>query len=229
VRTERPRLLDLYCGAGGCTRGYQMAGFYTIGVDIKAQPNYCGDEFIQADALAWLTNAIRMKGRNIDLAYRFDAIHASPPCQAYSQMHNSTGADLIGPTRELLDQTGLPYVIENVEGAPLHDPILLCGSMFDLDVERHRLFEANWPLHDHDWPCRHGIWAPRYEVQDHGRRYKSRVVPVYGTGGGKAAEHWPAAMGIDWMTRSELAEAIPPAYTAFIGAQLLEHVQAAVS
>lgn len=213
----RPRLLDLYCGAGGAAMGYHRAGFDVVGVDINPQPRYPFD-FYQFDALNALLDRWLLEG--------FDAIHASPPCQAYSQMHASSGPDMIGPTRRLLEATGLPYVIENVEGAPLHDPILLCGSMFDLDVERHRLFEANWPLKDHDWPCRHGIWAPRYDVHDHGRRYKSKVVPVYGNGGGKAAEHWPAAMGIDWMTRSELAEAIPPAYTAFVGTQLLEHLKA---
>jgi DNA (cytosine-5)-methyltransferase 1 len=210
-----PRLLDLFCGAGGVAMGYHRAGFDVVGVDIKPQPNY-PFRFWQGDALYtdnWPDFPIA-------------AIHASPPCQAYSAMHGSTGPDLIGPTRELLEATGLPYVIENVEGAPLHDPIKLCGSMFDLDVERHRLFETNWPLGDHHWPCRHQIWAPRFDFSDHGKNYKSKTVPVYGTGGGKAAEHWEAAMGITWMTRAELAEAIPPAYTEWIGSRLLEHFEA---
>lgn len=218
----RHRILDLCCGPGGASEGYSRAGMSVIGVDIADQPNY-GFEFYRADALTILTEAREWIG------FKFDAIHASPPCQLYSQMHGSSGPDLIGPIREGIEKTGLPYVIENVVGAPLRDPIMLCGSMFDLDVERHRLFETNWPLGDHDWPCRHGIWAPRFEVQDHGKRYKSKVVPVYGTGGGKAAEHWPAAMGIDWMTRAELAEAIPPAYTEWIGRRLLEHIKAEVA
>lgn len=214
----RPHLLDLFCGPGGATRGYQRAGLHVIGVDIAAQPRYCGDWFLQMDALRFPLDG-------------FDAIHASPPCQAYSQMHGSTGPDLIGPIRERIEATGLPYIIENVQGAPLllDRTTMLCGSMFDLDVERHRLFETNWPLGDHDWPCRHGIWAPRYDVHDHGRRYKSRVVPVYGTGGGKAAEHWGKAMGIDWMTRAELAEAIPPAYTEWIGSRLIAHLRSEVA
>ncbi len=211
-----PRLLDLFCGAGGAAMGYHQAGFDVVGVDIKPQPNY-PFRFWQGDALDtdnWPD-------------WPIDAIHASPPCQAYSDMHGSDGPRLIEPTRELLETTGLPYVIENVEGAPLHDPIKLCGSMFDLDVERHRLFETNWAIGNHHWPCRHRIWAPRFDVYDHGKHYKARTVPVYGTGGGKAAEHWGHAMGIDWMTRSELAEAIPPAYTEWIGRFLLEQVAVA--
>jgi DNA (cytosine-5)-methyltransferase 1 len=219
-RAAKSRLLDLFSGAGGAAMGYHRSGFDVVGVDIHPQPRYPFD-FEEGDAIVWLEDWL-----SVQAEIGFDAIHASPPCQNYSRMHGSTGPDLIGPTRELLEATGLPYVIENVEGAPLHEPRLLCGSMFDLDVERHRLFETNWPLPDHDWPCRHGIWAPRFDVQDHGKRYKSRVVPVYGSGGGKAAEHWPAAMGIDWMTRSELAEAIPPAYTEHIGRFLLEHLEA---
>lgn len=215
------RLLDLFCGAGGAAVGYHRAGFDVVGVDIEPQPHY-PFEFEQADAIHWCESI----GPAM-LAEMFDAIHASPPCQLYSEMHGSSGPDLIGPTRELLEATGLPYVIENVEGAPLRDPIRLCGSMFDLDVERHRLFETNWAFGGHHWPCRHKIWAPRYDVYDHGKHYKAKTVPVYGTGGGKAAEHWGAAMGIDWMTRSELAEAIPPAYTEFIGHALLEQIAVA--
>jgi len=208
-----PRLLDLFCGAGGAAVGYHRAGFDVVGVDIKPQPNY-PFTFKQMD---W--------GEASFAGY--DAIHASPPCQAYSEMYGSTGPDLIELVRLVLAESRLPYVIENVEGAPLHEPIKLCGSMFDLDVERHRLFETNWAIGNHHWPCRHQIWAPRFDVYDHGRHYKARTVPVYGTGGGKAAEHWGPAMGIDWMTRSELAEAIPPAYTEWIGRFLLE--QAAVA
>jgi len=216
-----PRLLDLFCGAGGAAMGYHQAGFDVVGVDIKPQPDY-PFEFHQADALTYWPVSV-LTGKWLEFA----AIHASPPCQLYSDMHGSTGPDLIGPTRDMLEAIGLPYVIENVEGAPLHDPIKLCGSMFDLDVERHRLFETNWAIGNHHWPCRHRIWAPRFDVYDHGKHYKARTVPVYGTGGGKAAEHWGRAMGIDWMTRAELAEAIPPAYTEWIGRFLLEQVAVA--
>ena len=202
-----PVLLDLYCGAGGAAMGYHQAGWDVVGVDIKPQPRY-PFAFIQADALSVPLG---------DAA----AIHASPPCQAYSRMHGSAGVDLVAETRARLVASGRPFVIENVEGAPLHAPIRLCGSMFDLDVQRHRLFEANWPLSEHQWPCRHGIWSPRYRVHDHGRRYLAATPPVFGSGGGKSAEHWAAAMQIDWMTRAELSQAVPPAYTAFIGRQLL--------
>jgi DNA (cytosine-5)-methyltransferase 1 len=215
----RPRILDLFCGAGGAAVGYHRAGFDVVGIDIEQQPHY-PFEFMQDDAIAFLYYT---KGVGCD------AIHASPPCQAYSEMHGSSGPQLIEPTRRLLEQTGLPYIIENVPGAPLRSPTMLCGSMFDLDVERHRIFESNWPLGTHDWPCRHQIWAPRYDVYDHGKHYKARTVPVYGTGGGKAVEHWADAMGIDWMTRAELAEAIPPAYTEWIGARLLEYITGRVA
>jgi DNA (cytosine-5)-methyltransferase 1 len=195
--------------------GYHRAGFDVVGVDIEPQPNYTF-RFYQADAL-------RLDDRWIE-AERFDAIHASPPCQLWSGMHGSSGPDLITPLRPLLEATGLPYVIENVPGAPLEGPIL-CGSSFGLGVRRHRRFETNFPLIVP--PCAHGQQAPRFEVYDHGAWYKSAVVPVYGTGGGKGREHWAEAMGIDWMTDSEMAEAIPPAYTELIGHQLLAHVKAA--
>jgi len=170
----------------------------------------------------------------------FDAIHASPPCQAYTSFRHLAAArgvdvraihaDLVDPTRELLLSTGLPFVIENVPDAPLREPILLCGSMFDppLDVQRHRLFEANWPLAPPEWPCRHKLWAPRFRGVDQAGRQKgklSKVVPVFGGtryAGDLALRR--RAMEIDWMTGDGLNEAIPPRYTAFIGAQLLAHV-----
>src|SRR5690348_3701176 len=138
---SRPRLLDLFCGAGGCAAGYQDAGFYVVGVDKEPQPNYCGDVFIQTDALEILAEW------HFDA---FDAIHASPPCQRYSLAQNASKnadahPDLVEPVREALQATGLPYVIENVPGAPLLDPITLCGKSFGLNVKRHRLFETNWP------------------------------------------------------------------------------------
>jgi DNA (cytosine-5)-methyltransferase 1 len=216
-------LLDLFCGAGGAAMGYHRAGFDVIGVDHIPQPHY-PFPIVQADALA----------PPLDLA-QFDAIHASPPCQAYSQITRTAGPkakdhpDLVEPTRALLESSGLPWVIENVEGAPLHRPRTLCGSMFDLDVKRHRLFEANWPLQDHHWPCRHKIWGKRYAPNRSDRRRnpnaRARVVSVAGGGGGgygQRVDDWRRAMGIDWMVRHELAQAIPPAYTEFIGRQLLK-------
>lgn len=135
----KKRLLDLFCGAGGCTKGYQRAGFYVVGVDNRPQPHYCGDEFYQADALEYC----REHGRE------FDAIHASPPCQAYTEMRHlgkNAGKDapqLIDPVRDLLVSLNLPFVIENVVGAPLKTIIQLCGSSFGLGVQRHRRFEAS--------------------------------------------------------------------------------------
>jgi DNA (cytosine-5)-methyltransferase 1 len=224
----RKRLVDLFCGAGGATKGYQRAGFYVVGVDIAPQPHYCGDEFIQADALAFPLDG-------------FDAAHASPVCKRFSQVTRTgvdplTHPDQIAPLREHLAAAGLPYVIENVPGAPLINPTLLCGSMFDLDVRRHRHFETNWMLADHPWPCRHRIWSPRFVPNRSDRKRipfaMASVVSVAGGGSGGVGGHvtdWRWAMGIEWMTRDELAQAIPPAYTEFIGAQLLaalEHADA---
>lgn len=138
---SRPLLLDLFCGAGGAAMGYHRAGFDVIGVDLNPQPRY-PFEFHQCDALEWLSYEQN----------EFDAIHASPPCQRYTALAKGNNAnvddypDLIAPTRELLQETGLPYVIENVPSAPLRYPITLCGEMFGLSVIRHRLFESNLPL-----------------------------------------------------------------------------------
>lgn len=220
----RPRLLDLFSGAGGCAKGYQRAGFYVVGVDDKPQPNYCGDEFIQMDALGFMEHRAWRTGLG------WAAIAASPPCQGYSDLGSPHHPRLIGATRELLQNTDLPYVIENIEDARdwLIEPVTICGTMFDppLDVKRHRLFEANWPLESPMWPCRHRLSEPRFDVYEHGRWRKRRFVPVYGTGGGKAKEHWAEAMGIDWMVQAELKEAVPPAYTELIGHQLVQHLKA---
>lgn len=220
---ERPRLLDLFCGAGGAAMGYHRAGFEVVGVDINPQPHY-PFEFHQADAMA-----VPLDG--------FDAIHASPVCKAFSRITRTARTapvhpDQITPLRPRLIASGLPYVIENVPGAPLVQPVMLCGSMFDLDVQRHRLFESNWGLRDHHWPCRHAIWTPRFHPNRSARKKggrKARVIVVAGHGndgpGGRVAD-WREAMGIEWMTRDELAQAIPPAYTEFIGGQLLEFANA---
>lgn len=218
----KPVLLDLFCGAGGATKGYQEAGFYVVGVDHKPQPNYCGDEFYEQDALAVLGAGV------ISLPHRFDAIHASPPCQASSSLRHRHPdreyPELIPPTRELLESTGLPYVIENVVGAKLVNPTMLCGSAFGLGVRRHRLFETNFPLMSPG--CAHGSQARRFDVYEHGRWIKSPVARVYGHGGGKANDRWEEAMGIDWATKAEIAQAIPPAFTKHVGSYLLRHLAA---
>jgi DNA (cytosine-5)-methyltransferase 1 len=211
--SARPRLLDLYCKAGGATRGYQEAGFHVTGVDIEPQPNYVGDAFILADALE-----VPLDG--------YDAIHASPPCQAFSVSTNyrpenrTKYPDLVAPTRSRLIAADCTYVIENVPGAPLIDPILICGAGMGMNLRRHRLFESNAPM----WsvPCAHGQqeWRPEYK---HSTGRKRRRVVVLGEWR-VDFELQKQASGIDWMTLEELSEAIPPAYTRFIGEQLLAHL-----
>jgi DNA (cytosine-5)-methyltransferase 1 len=222
---RKPRLLDLFCGAGGAARGYADAGFEVVGVDIAPQPNY-PYEFVQADALEYMQNA--------DLTADGDifAIHASPPCQAYTAYRRNGNVgeypDLVAQTRELLRATSLPYMIENVEGSPLLKPVKICGSMFDpvMDIRRHRLFEVNWDLPPPMWPCRHKLQVSklypggRSKEQGGSNRHLARSTIEVGTWDIPLAEQ-QAAMGIDWMTLEELSEAIPPAYTQFIGEQLL--------
>ena len=214
----RPRLLDLFCCAGGAAAGYANAGFEVVGVDIEDQPDY-PYEFHRADALTFPLDG-------------FDAIHASPPCQGYSTktMDKDRHPKLIAPIRERLARAGVPYVIENVDGAKheLRNPFRLCGSSFGLRVRRHRWFESNVmvlaPPCDHAWQDA----DKRFDLYDHGRWFKSGVVHVFGTGGGKGAEHWAEAMGIDWTDRAHMAEAIPPAYTEFIGGFLMAAIGATV-
>lgn len=213
----KPRLLDLFCGAGGAAVGYHRAGFDVVGVDINPQPNY-PFEFWRADAMevlgSWGTST----------AYHFAggvAIHASPPCPRYSLVSGFQGVaenhpDLLGPTRDALSAVGLPYVLENVPGAPLRPDLVLCGEMFGLRVHRHRIFETS------------GFFAMRPQHQPHALRGAKTNCE---TGPGVArwvtghySDHDDAgdAMGIDWMARGkELANAIPPAYTEFIGTQLI--------
>lgn len=229
---SRPRLLDLFCGAGGATKGYQEAGFYVVGVDIVPQPNYCGDEFWQADALTymdWFCGDDPAPDRNCCTGHReFAAIHASPPCQAFTalkDMHNARKhADLLTPTRERLVATGLPYVIENVPGAPMIEPITLCGSAFGLEAEdaqlrRHRLFEMSFPAMAP--PCAHGRASRVIGVYGGHRRDRRRVPNAVDF----SADAGRQAMGIDWMTGEELSQAIPPAYTEYIGSCLLAHLE----
>ena len=214
---SKPRLLDLFCGAGGAAMGYHRAGFEVVGVDIEPQPNN-PHTFIQADAIEYLAAH----------GHEYDAIHASPPCQHYSStrnLHNVEYPDLIDKLREVLEFMGVFYVIENVPGAPLIAPHQLCGSMFGLRVRRHRLFEVVFPA-DFMWPqCNHAEQGPIVTVAGGGPNPASFNRP---SGGGphrkpKDIADAKDAMGIDWpMTRAEINEAIPPAYTQWIGERMLE-------
>jgi len=221
--TPRPRLLDLFCGAGGAAMGYHRAGFSVLGVDKNAQPNY-PFESVRADALEYL----------VEFGGLFDAIHASPPCQRYSKdsftsANRSKHPDLIGPVREALCALAKPWIIENVEGAPMRPPaIRLCGLMFGLKVFRHRWFESSELLFGMQHPM-HGARRIGKDgmccVVGHGggsspRERLRRLARGCRTGQASKAE-WDVAMGIDWMTLDELAQAIPPAYTYHLGIQML--------
>ena len=218
------RLLDLFCGAGGAARGYQRAGFYVVGVDINPQPRYAGDEFHRADAMTFPLDG-------------FDVIHASPPCQAYSVTRfthpHVKHPELIVPTRERLRASGLPYVIENVIGAPLEAPIILCGTMFglraidtdgkELFLKRHRLFESNvWlnmPTH-----CTCGDQTVRCGgVYGGGPSNRNKTKNETRGRGGYAPSHAVrrALLDTTWMVGKEVNQAIPPAYCEWIGAQLM--------
>ncbi len=214
----RPVLLDLFCGAGGAAVGYYRAGFDVVGVDIKLQPRY-PFAFVQADALEYLG----------EHWLEFDAFHASPPCQRFSALRTMPNVvreypDLIAPVRFMFRKHGRPWVIENVPGAPLQNPVCLCGTMFNLrcgsrPLYRHRMFECSFgeiltPPHDH-----------RSEA----------CIGVYGHSGGRSSRDGTprsttaerrVAMGIDWMTGAELSQAIPPAYTEFIGHRLMQELEA---
>ena len=207
----RPILIDLFCGAGGCTKGYQDAGFYVVGVDIQPQPRYVGNEFYQADAMTFLRN----------YSGHYDVIHASPPCQKYTVAQNAAKnadahPDLVGGVRDMLKITGKPYVIENVVGAPLIDAKILCGISFGLNVRRHRLFESNFYFLTHPCQCKD---ANYYVIFGH--EVRSRFSGSAAGRKNKIAEG-RKAMGIDWMTRGELSQAIPPAYTKYIGQHLMK-------
>lgn len=218
---DKPILLDLFCGAGGAARGYHDAGFDVVGVDINPQPHY-PYRFVQADALEYLDMA--------DLG-QFSAIHASPPCQRFSKMLNhgigsrTKHPDLVEPIRQRLQSSGLPYAIENVEGAPLKDYIMLCGTMFPgLRVTRHRWFESNIL-----------ILQPQH-LKHRARVSKASRIPREGElwcpiGKFGHQDDAQRAMGIDWMQTGvndphEIAQAIPPAYTRHIGYFLMQAVMA---
>jgi DNA (cytosine-5)-methyltransferase 1 len=216
---SRPLLLDLFCGAGGAGMGYHRAGFEVVGVDINPQPDY-PFEFWRADALDYAE-------RN---GHMFDAVHASPPCQASTALTKGTNkgreyTQLIPATRAMLFHTRLPSVIENVQGSDLRRDMILCGEMFGLSVLRHRYFELS---RFHFTPPAHKPHRGRVRGWRHGTYYDGPYVAVYGEGGGKGSvPEWQQAMGIDWTDdRKAIAEAIPPAYTEHIGRQLLAHITA---
>lgn len=243
---SKPRLLDLYSGAGGAGYGYHLAGFDVTGVDIAPQPRY-PFAFVQADALEYLAAH----------GHEYDAVHASPPCQAHTSLRKMWNArqhaDLIPQTRAALLEAGKPYVMENVPGAPLRACLMLCGTMFNLQtpsgaqLQRHRYFETNW-FAGMVPPCDHRI-TPVIGVYGGHLRDRRRTVTVTGhspynadrrrvvtvTGStpqqnvvrNQERETYSTAdarvaMGIDWMTQAELSQAIPPAYTRYIGTALRE-------
>jgi DNA (cytosine-5)-methyltransferase 1 len=212
-----PRALDLFCGAGGAAMGLHRAGFTVTGVDIEYQPNY-PFEFIKGDA-----TDLRIEWR------RYDFIWASPPCQAYTNAQRIRGnehPDFIASTREWLQRiwyaTGAPWCIENVVGAPLNNPILLCGTMFGLRTYRHRLFECSFPI----TAPQHGPHMARNQKM--GRPVKDGEY-MHVVGNFSGARLAREIMGIDWMTRDELREAIPPAYSEFIGRAALKHCRSSIA
>jgi DNA (cytosine-5)-methyltransferase 1 len=211
----RPTLVDAFCKAGGAGMGYHLAGFDVVGVDIEPQPNY-PFSFVQTDAVKFVAEE----------GHRYDAIHGSPPCHDHSALSALTGTDdtgyLLAATREAMKATGRPWVLENVQGADMARWLVLCGDMFGLAVQRHRYFElGGWFAMQPP----HGKHRGRVAGYRHGEWFDGPYFAVYGDGGGKGTlEQWRAAMGIDWMDKAELAQAIPPAYTQFIGEQLLEHL-----
>jgi DNA (cytosine-5)-methyltransferase 1 len=241
---SRPKMLELFCCAGGMAMGYHRAGFDVYGVDIDPQPNY-PFPFRHADAANTMVDLLDGKrlefiaptGASLLMGMEdFDAAHASPPCQSFLSLGAVNKAlgrtydypNLIGPIRDLLIESGLPYVIENVENArkELHDPVRICGTALGLPLRRHRLFESSAPITGID--CEHHRFTEKKywtSFRPNGERRLSSVVQVYGNGGHQ--HEWPAAMGIDWMTPHEMAEAIPPAYAEHVGVQLMRHLEAA--
>jgi len=206
---RRYKGLDLCCCAGGASVGYFLAGFDMTGVDMDPQPDY-PFRFIQGDALT------------VDLA-DYDFIHASPPCQEHTRLKGLAKGtpnqkDIIAPLRERLIAAGVPYIMENTPGAPLRDYIKLRGDMFGLGVIRERWFESNIP-----------IMAPPMESPVRGAAFRQNYVCVAGHGRSnrpwEASRYWGAAMAIGWMTRDELAEAIPWFYTLYLGGVIRQHLQ----
>lgn len=257
---NRPLLLDLFSGGGGAGFGYYRAGFTVIGVDICDQPHYPFG-FIKADALEYIR----------EFGHLYDAIHASPPCQAHSvlrKLHkNKEYPDLIEPTRAALIASGKPYVMENVVGAPMQNPLMLCGSMFGLQTKcgaqlrRHRLFECSFSI-EPPCSCNHGSRSfnstlVRLKAEQRGmkpnrtimvvgdtardplaerKKYRNKTITVTGSTPQQnvvrntirdtfTVGEARTAMGIDWLPMSRLSQAIPPAYTFFIGTRLIRHLR----
>lgn len=247
---SRPKLLDLFCCEGGASVGYDRAGFDVYGVDLfedYTQKRYPFPS-LKSDALdalgavtadGWLVFEREFEGNvfeQIISGHQFEVIVASPPCQRYSITNASRKhdyPDLIGPVRELLRETGKPYVIENVEGAPLEAPVMLCGRMFGLSatdddgthlvLDRHRLFESNVPL----VPPAHPKHGDEQVAGVYGGARRDKWEAKHVRGGGYVPPNKAVAqelLGIDWMTWKGMHQSIPPAYTEYIGAQLLEVV-----
>lgn len=215
---NKPRLLDLFCGAGGAAMGYHRAGFEVVGVDNKPQPHF-PFEFHQADGLTYPLDG-------------FDAYHASPPCQGYCRATNIKGRQsnferLIPIVRQLLQTTQKPFVIENIPDArsEMKVPLLLCGTMFGLRVKRHRLFECNFNIIFAPASCAcKGKNGRTFAYRSSSRFNKSQLITV--TGHNFLIAEARIAMGIDWMIGKELREAIPPAYTEYIGKYLMKVIKA---
>lgn len=229
---SKPKLLDLFCGAGGCAMGYSRAGFEVVGVDHETQPNY-PFEFIKADALMFLRCMMEdCPEDNGGMAISdFAVIHASPPCQVHSAAKRIGNGrpehrDYLPQTLALLEKAGRPWVVENVPGAPLFPSLVLCRTQFGLPLRRHRLFASSHLLMLPANPCLHRDGD--YTVFGHAvQRCGSKGKPYQDASG---RTHWrqlrrplkegQEAMGIDWMNRAELSQAIPPVFTEFIGKQL---------
>ena len=229
------RLLDLFCGAGGAAVGYHRAGFEVVGVDHVAQKNYpfpiiVMDALEAMDRLIAGEGLVASDGRTYYLS-DFDVVHASPPCQAFTALRTAWNGkrhpDLLTPTlRRLCSLDGTPWVVENVPGAPLQPDVMLCGTMFGLgigeaELRRHRLFQhQNVPLMLTP-SCAHGTRPITIGVYgQHGRDRRRGVQTFFSVADGRQA------MGIDWMTGDELSQAIPPAYTFYIGTRLMEYLLA---
>jgi len=205
------KALDLFCKAGGASMGLRNAGFVVTGVDCEYQPHY-PFEFWQCDALGFSLDG-------------FDLVWASPPCQVHSALRHLRPEKhyecFISRIRERLIQWGGAWIIENVPGAPLINPVVLCGSSFGLKVRRHRLFESNMPLKGS--VCDHKKQGRPIDVSGTGGRRVNRRIGDHGgnTNKPRSIKEAQEAMGIDWMTRKELAQAIPPAYSEFLGVQVI--------